>query len=174
MSNILDSTRMSLIVGLKTLNNKTLLDRIIGETEMLSFKRLVGKTIYEGILSEMNSDSGYSETLLGLLEGGIYNCIAYLAYANYILQGNVVATYSGAVQKTNPYSEGISSGQQKNLFVYYSDLASEYWNNVKEATETYFNINACNNDGGTRTDKFHQIIGLRKDYKGKKIEITQM
>lgn len=171
--NILDSTRFALITGCTT-QNKKLIDNIIKETEFFNFKKLVGKQIYSGILAELNSEEGYSERLQELLEGGVYQCIAYFSYANYLMQGDVTPTYSGAVSKTNPYSEHISLGKQKNLFTHYSDIAIEHWNEVKDEVNEYFNIGPCSYDGNISAEKFHQIIGVRRGPSKCTVKVSKM
>lgn len=173
MGNILSEQKYNFITG-GTTNNKKLIERIIGETEFLNFRKLVGDSVYYGIIAEMESQDGYTEQLNALLEAGIYKCIAYFSYANYLLQGNIQNTYSGAVQKNNPYSDHISSGTAKNLFTHYSDLAIEYWKKVEDETRAYFG-EGCLGNGNESFEKFHEVIGVRRGQDcGCKTRVSQL
>lgn len=123
--------------------NDKLLERVIKETEFVDFKKLAGKCIYNGILNEINSETGLSEELSDIMEMGVYECISYLSYANWLLQSNVVNTYSGAVQKQTDYSEPVSSGQIKNLNTYNREIALEYWKTVEPLLNEYFGTGEC-------------------------------
>lgn len=156
-----------------TFNNKSLIERIIEESEFMDFQDYVGKQVYDGIISEMNQLGGMSEELDEIMNKGVYESIAYFAYANYLLQGNIVPTFSGPVQKSNPYSEHPSTGQIKNLVVYNKNIASKKYDLIRKEMESYFN-SGCNNEGGTRKDGFSEIIPLRRGGNKNKINIVTL
>ena len=157
-------------------SNDKLLERIIKETEFVDFKKLAGECIYSGILAEIASDTGMSEELTDIMESGVYDTISYLAYANWLLQANVVNTYSGAVQKQTQYSEPISSGQIKNLNTYNREIALEYWKTVEPLLNEYFGTDACGcgSEGGT-SDHFDDFDSVNVLKTGKpKINVTTL
>lgn len=170
---ILDYYKFQAIKGC-TLNNKQLVEKCIEESEFHDFRKLCGDTVYNGIIEEQNSDEGYSEKLQAILDKGVYKCLAYFAYANYLLQGGVVDTFSGPVQKNNPYSDHISSGTQKNLYVYNRDIACEYYELARKEIEEYFGVGKCGNDGGERRDMCSELIGVRRCNGKGKVEIIDM
>lgn len=155
-----------------TFNNRPLIERIIEESEFMDFQDYAGRQVYDGIISEMNQPGGMSEELDTIMNKGVYESIAYFAYANYLLQGNIVPTFSGPVQKSNPYSEHPSAGQIKNLAVYNKNIASKKYDLVRKEIESYFNA-GCN-EGGTRRDGFSEIIPLRRCRNKNKINIVTL
>lgn len=169
---ILSFSKFQIIKGC-TLNNKQLIERVIEESEFHDFRKLAGDCVYNGIIAEINSDGGMSEELSAIMDKGVYECIAYFAYANYLMQGNVADTFSGPVRKDNPYSKEVSTGTLKNLYVYNRDIATEKYDLVRKIIESYFNVGCCN-DGGTRKDGFSEIIPLRRGGNKNKINIVTL
>ena len=158
-----------------TLNNQKLIENCIKDAEFMDFRKLAGETVYNGIISEQNSDAGYSEELLALLEKGVYECISNFAYAAYVMRGDLVSTFSGVVQKSNQYSEHMDLGTRKNTYVYYRDIASNYYELVRKDIEAYFGVGKCDCSGGERHDSLSEIIGIRRTGGcGKKVEIINM
>lgn len=164
MTTILNYNIYSKLTGCTT-NNQQLINRLIEESEFYDFKKLVGETIYKGIVVEVNGENGISDELKAILEKGAYKCIAYLTYANYLTAGHVANTYSGAMQKSNPYSEQISLGDRKNLAIRYKDLASEYLKGSLPELQQYFPNTECNKEG-YRNDRFSEIIGVTRFGRG--------
>lgn len=147
-----------------SINNQDFLTQMIQETEFSDFKKMVGRDIYNAILSEIAS--GISEELQSILNNGLYQCIAYLTYANYIQQSNAIDTATGLRQKVISDSEVVSLGQIKNLVIFNKDLATEYYLSVQQQLNNHFS-SVCSGNF-VRTDNFSEIIGVRRkgNYKG--------
>lgn len=157
-----------------TLNNQKLIENCIKDAEFMDFRKIAGETVYNGIISEQNSDAGYSDELLSLLEKGVYECISNFAYAAYVMRGDLVSTFSGVVQKSNQYSEHMDLGTRKNTYVYYRDIACEYYELVRKEIEEYFGVGKCVNDGGERRDMCSELIGVRRGNGKGRVEIIDM
>lgn len=152
-----------------SINNEQFLNQMIKETEFSDFKKLVGRDVYNAIIAEI--DGGISEELQSILNNGLYACIAYLTYANYIQQSNAIDTATGVRQKVLSDSEPVKLGQIKNMVVYFKDLAVEYYISVKQDLSNHFS-SVCQGNMA-RTDNFSEIIGVRRKDggKGKNIEV---
>ena len=159
MANILSYSKMQEIKKCSQ-NNKDFLEQMIKETEFSDFKKMVGRDVYAAILAEIQS--GITEELQAILNGGLYQCIAYLTYANYIQQSNAIDTSTGLRQKVISDSEVVKLGQIKNIAVYNKDIATEYYLSVKDQLTSHFGI--CGDS--VRTDNFSEIIGVRRKSDG--------
>lgn len=152
-----------------SINNEQFLQQMIKETEFSDFKKLVGRDIYNAIIAEIGE--GISEELQAILDDGLYGCIAYLTYANYIQQSNAIDTATGVRQKVLSDSEPVKLGQIKNMVIYFKDLAVEYYISVKNRLNQHFS-SVCQGNSA-RTDNFSEIIGVRRKGgdKGKNIKV---
>ena len=152
-----------------SINNEQFLNQMIKETEFSDFKKLVGRDVYNAIIAEI--DGGITEELQGILNNGLYQCIAYLTYANYIQQSNAIDTATGVRQKVLSDSEPVKLGQIKTMVIYFKDLAVEYYISVKQDLANHFS-SLCQGNM-ERTDNFSEIIGVRRKGgdKGKNIEV---
>lgn len=152
-----------------SINNEQFLHQMIKETEFSDFKKLVGRDIYNAIITEIGE--GISEELQAILDDGLYASIAYLTYANYIQQSNAIDTATGVRQKVLSDSEPVKLGQIKNMVLYFKDLAVEYYISVKNRLNQHFSSVCPGNSA--RTDNFSEIIGVRRKDggNGKKTEV---
>lgn len=157
MANILSYETLQAIKKC-SINNRQFIEQIIRETEFSDFKKLVGVDIYNAIMSEI--EGGISEDLQKILNDGLYACIAYLTFANYIQQSNAIDTATGLRQKNISDSEVVSLGQIKTLVIYNKNLAEEYFNSVKQSLYNHFS--SCLGGGQSRQDNFYEIIGVRR------------
>lgn len=141
-----------------SINNEDFLKQMIKETEFSDFKKMVGRDIYNAIIAEI--EGGITEELQSILNNGLYQCIAYLTYANYIQQSNAIDTATGVRQKVLQDSEVVSLGQIKTMVIYFKDLAQEYYLTVRNDLNTHFSA-ACSGSL-VRKDNFNEIIGVRR------------
>jgi hypothetical protein len=132
-----------------SLNNIKKYNQILKETEDLEMYNLLGQSFYQEILDNYTPTTTATTTpdkWQILVEGGTFtnSCgdaarqrglqyvLAYLVYAQYIVESYVNDTFTGMVQKVRPDSETVSQGTMKNLRQHNREIAFNYYESIKE------------------------------------------
>lgn len=152
-----------------TKNNPAGIGRLIQETEFLDFQNLVGKEIYDKLVTDTSGT--ISEDLAAILNGGVYQCIAYLVYANFLQSGDIFTSYAGTFAKTMEGGEQLNSGKIKNEQQRARELAAQYYNGVRESLENYYSKHA----GDKIKENEIDAVGVRKVFgRGRGINVIYM
>ena len=138
-------------------NNKARREQIIAETEFLDFQKLVGKDIYNKLVTDTSTTS-IDPTLQGILNDGLYATIAYLVYSHYIQEISVVDTFSGMVQKQRDEASPIPQGTIKNIAIHSREIAEQYFSVVCDRLREFY----CEEPTLTVEDGFSEIYSVRR------------
>lgn len=151
-------------------NNQMLLVQLINEVESFKIQKLIGADAYKSILNEINS--GVSDELQKILDGGLYKCIAYFVYARYIQESMLVDTFTGVVTKQRTDSQTAPIGTLKNVANEYTDMAMYAYEQVKAAICERYN----SKKEATPSNHFSEIQGIRRNvsYNKSKTKIIYM
>lgn len=152
-----------------SINNKHFLEVLIDEVEFSKIRKLVGNSIYNKILDDLNAET-IPEYLTNILENGLYKCIAYLVYARYIQESMLVDTFTGIVVKDRTDSSTASIGTLKNVANEYSSMSIEAYELVKDDICKYYGTSM----NEVPSNKFSKIKGLRRHTQKKSFTITRL
>lgn len=139
-------------------NNKPFVMQLIKEVEFSKIRPLIGKEIYDKILSEIQTPDA---ELTQILENGLYQCITYMTYARYIQESMLVDTFTGMVVKEREDSRTASVGQLKNVANEYSQMALNYYDEVKDLINKKYGCSIKTVD----TTNWSKIQGVRRTNK---------
>ena len=126
-------------------NDKKRFEQIMSECEEFEISKLLGIAFYQHV--EANKED-YTDLLNGstftycgetISHKGLNSIIAYLNYASYIEESNIIDTATGMKHKTTEQSEHLGVGTIKNLQTKNRELAMLWW----DTTKKYLNENTA-------------------------------
>ncbi|MCQ2608770.1 MAG: hypothetical protein MJ197_08805 [Bacteroidales bacterium] len=144
-------------------NNRAKIEQLIEEVEFLELSKLIGCDIYNQLVIDCSKPT-QEDDVCAICNNGLYKCISYLVYAQYLVESNVADTFTGFVQKTRQDSENIPQGTIQNLQRHYRDIAFLSFKQVKCAIERKYKKCTAN-----ATVPKVRIINIRKDFNRKDI-----
>lgn len=152
MGNLISFAQQQLIRKISD-NNQRKFDIISGEVEEYEIDKLLGSQLYQLVKTNQTTYSDLlNETEFERSDGttikhkGLIYVIAYLVYAQYVMESDVADTFSGMVNKNLPNSQALSTGRIKELNQRYREIAfnafvliKEYLD-IKSATEDKYSL----------------------------------
>lgn len=128
-------------------NNVKKITQIIKEVEELELDNLLGAAFYQDIVD--NYDTNNTDQYKDLVEGstfvdcngdtvkhkGLWYLLAYLNYAEYVMEANIEDTFTGFVNKVRTDSQSISNGVMNNLRNKNREMAFNYYNKTRDYLE---------------------------------------
>jgi len=142
------------------------IEQYIQESQDLDLKDLVCREFFYDLIKNYQ-DSGYQT----LIHGGTYTnkygyevefkgikpVLVYFSYARYIFRSHVQDTPFGVVQKTNEFSNPISSQEKRDIRDRYRTDAMSYWDEVKiyldDQYENFPKWNSCTSELCSKCNK---------------------
>lgn len=152
-----------------SINNKKFIETLIDEVEFSKVRKLIGNSIYNKILEDLNAET-IPEYLTNILENGLYKCIAYLVYSRYVQESMLQDTFTGVVIKDRNDSSTANIGALKNVANEYSSMAMDAYELVKDDICKYYG-NSLNE---IPSNNFSKIKGLRRHTQKKSFTITRL
>lgn len=130
------------IKALKPISNNVDLvkkvDLAIADAQEFDIRPLIGESFYldiianpsnyDNLLNKTDYEDGNNDKFQS---PGLINCIALFAYVRIKNDANEHETAYGSVNKTNPYSTGISEATKVRQLKELKDQANYYWNRIE-------------------------------------------
>jgi len=121
------------------------LDTFIQEAQFIDLKCAMGDSMYYDVLANI-SNAEYANLINGstftAADGiekehyGLKAVLVYFAWSRYTLKGSVIDTSFSMVQKTNDWSQPVSSATKRDIRDESRQIAFSHWEMVKE----YLNV----------------------------------
>jgi len=115
------------------------INQYIEQAQFLDLQDLLGVNFYNDLLRN-STDANYLNLLNELeynYKGKIYTNVGlkipliYYSYARYVKFGSVQDTPFGLVEKTNDFSNKVSSNVKQEIYKQNQQIAFKYWRNVE-------------------------------------------
>lgn len=126
-----------------------LIEQYIQEAQDIDLKEIVCREFYYDLLKNFQL-SEYQKLIHGetytdadgnVIEyKGIKAVLVYFAYARYILRGHITDTPFGVVQKTNEFSQPVSSAEKREVRDRSRIDAMLYWDEVKKYLDQHVQL----------------------------------
>lgn len=142
-----------------------IIEQYIQEAQDLDLKNIICRGFFFDLLKNKNEQiyqtfihgETYTDSEGSLIEfKGLAPVIVYFAYARYILRSHVVDTSFGMIQKTNDFSQPISSSEKRDIRDKCQTDAMSYWEDCKlylnEKKETFPKWEKCGDCSGTNNN----------------------
>jgi len=136
-SDIIDVRQISKSVTEPVINN------FIDEAQLLDLKPLVGESLYQEIIlnpanyQDLLNNVTYNYNGSEVTSCGLKRVLIHFAFARYVMNGNLIDTPFGMVEKQFQDGKNIERTSKKELYKYNQQIAFQYWNEV----ERYLNRN---------------------------------
>lgn len=154
-------------------NNESKFAQLEKEVEAFELPQLLGTAFYQAVAATPTSytaildANSYEYNDQTIYFQGLRYVLAYLIYADYVLQSKFQDTFSGFVTKNLDFADHISKGDVRAMQEKYRQIALQDWELIKKYLDinyTDYPLWAHKNDKLEFTPKFY---GIKKTYYGK-------
>ena len=122
---------------------ENLINNFIDEAQLLDLKPLIGESLFQEIIlnvanyQDLLNETTYNYNGNETTSCGLKRVLIFYAYARYVMNGSVVDTPFGMVEKQFQDGKNVERISKKEIYKYNQQIANQYWLEV----ESYLNRN---------------------------------